>query len=221
MDLSTTIHHDPKFRRLHRAHPDLIAPAFTAYVATLAESWREGERVSIRDAWPAMLPWDRAVVAALRQVNLVDQDGKVALETWDRWFGEVDRRREANRTRWREYARQHRESTRTGAMDTLSSPRGHRAESTASVPIRSVPIRSVDSPPSPHRGASSKKRRTNGTAPRDTGDSPRQVEARLNRELPERLGDIVDRARQMQQSVDDLGAGKPKPKPDQDKGVTW
>ncbi len=101
MDVSTSIHEDPKFRRLARRHPELAAPAFLAYLATAAESWRSGERIRVEDAWPSLIPFDRAVVAALRRFDLLDRDGMVAPATWDRWFGPARERRDLSREKWR------------------------------------------------------------------------------------------------------------------------
>lgn len=102
MDLSTDYLNDPKWRRLHRAHPDLYPAAFVAHTATLCESWKAGRRVSIEDAWPAILPYDAAVVAALAGVGFIDRKGLVIARSWDGWFGPAHRRREAAREAGRE-----------------------------------------------------------------------------------------------------------------------
>ena len=72
MDVSTAIDDDPKFRALARRHPDLFAVAFTAYVGMMARSWRQGERLTAEEAWPPLLPYDPAVVGAMRDVLLLD-----------------------------------------------------------------------------------------------------------------------------------------------------
>lgn len=181
MDVATDIHTDSKFRRLARQHPDLLPAAFMAYIATLGESWAEGARMSVEDAWPVLVPFQPEVVHALVDVHLLDADGLIATETWDVWFGEVARRREQNRERWREYARSRRG---VHADSPGESPPGRRAESGASVPIRSVPI----NPPPPKRGPN--KARMNGTNPRATGDNPRNADRRA---APQRLDEIVKR----------------------------
>jgi hypothetical protein len=50
MDVSTSITDDPKVRKLWRHAPDHAAAAFTAYVATMAESWRSGKRATVDDS---------------------------------------------------------------------------------------------------------------------------------------------------------------------------
>lgn len=102
MDLSSDYVNDPKWRRLHRAHPELYPAAFVAYTATLCESWKAGRRVPLEDAWPAILPYDAAVVDALVQVGFLDRKGLIVTRSWEGWFGPANRRREAAREAGRE-----------------------------------------------------------------------------------------------------------------------
>lgn len=138
MDVSTSIHEDAKFKRLARSRPDLVAPAFLAYVALLGESWRCGERVAMADSWPAILPFDRAVVAALKRFELLDAEGLVASETWERWFGPARRRQEQARERWRRSnEKRHAAAMASLALDsadTARSPRGDTGVTAATVP---------------------------------------------------------------------------------------
>jgi hypothetical protein len=220
MDISTSIHEDQKFKRLARRHPELAAPAFLAYVATLAESWRGAELVSVEDAWPSLIPYDRAVILALRRFELVDRDGLVADETWDRWFGPALERKRRARERWaRANAKRH-AALMADDADTAAAPRG-TDEETAGVPrgnsavtgaIRpsvpsdpSVPSESREIPPPPAergRRKNGSNARARGTAPRDTGanprangHSPRQEREREKRGgLPPTVGEILRRA---------------------------
>jgi hypothetical protein len=96
MDVSTSIHDDPKFRRLARTHPGLYASAYTVYTAVLAASWKMGERVPVDDAWPLLLPYDQAVVDAL-MVELLDGEGRVPEHVWQAHYWPAYQRREARR----------------------------------------------------------------------------------------------------------------------------
>lgn len=136
MDVSTSICDDPKFRRLARETPQLVAPAFTAYLATMAESWRVGRRVNVHDAWPAILPFDEAACDALVKVGLLDRRGVLAPKGWRSWFEPARERRQKSRDRWARYNAQ-----RTG--DTALEPRGNHADTATSVP----PVPSVPSDP--------------------------------------------------------------------------
>jgi hypothetical protein len=136
MDVSTSVCDDPKFRRLHRENPELVAIGFTAYIATMAESWRTGRRVSIDVAWPAFLTFDKAVVDALIRVGLLDRRGLLSSKAWRSWFDPARKRRDQSRDRWARY------NAKRDA-DTTPPPRGSdvsTATSDPSVPsVRSVP----------------------------------------------------------------------------------
>ena len=101
-DLSTDYLNDPKWRRLCRANPDLFPPAVVAYTALVCESWKAGRRVTIEDAWPSILPYDAAIIAALRAVTFIDRRGMISTHSWDGWFGPAHRRREAARAAGRD-----------------------------------------------------------------------------------------------------------------------
>lgn len=190
MDVSVDIVNDPKIRKLYRVAPDHAGSAVVAYVATLGESWKAGQRVSVEDAWPAFLPFDAAAVEALKHVRLLESKGFVMFKAWKSWFTPAQTRREAIRERWRRANEKRAQSSTNDHADTAShnggdsdatasSPRGNRAATAAnhSVPYRSdpsrtdsVPSETRDSPPPPaERG-----RRANGTNPRANGTSPRK-----------------------------------------------
>jgi hypothetical protein len=128
MDVSTDLLNDPKWRRMHRRTPELIPAAFMAYAATLAESWRSGQRVSVEEAWPVLLPYDEAVIAALRTARLLDKRGLIPVEAWRNWFEVARNRREKSRERWRRH-------NANRDADTALVPRGSDAGTTTSVPL--------------------------------------------------------------------------------------
>lgn len=127
MDVSTDIVNDPKVRKLWRHAPDHASAAFTAYVATIAESWKAGRRVSIDDAWPAFLPFDQAAVEALAHVRLLDRTGRVTTKAWAGWFESAHARRAASRERYRR-------ANEKRHVDATDEPRGSNADTHATVP---------------------------------------------------------------------------------------
>lgn len=171
MDVSTGYVDDPKWRKLLRHAPDQLGPAFIAYTATMAESWRAGRRVSIDDAWPALIPYSKPAVDALRHAGLLDSHGHVQMRAWRGWFGPAKERRDAFRDRW---ARAN--EKRRAATEQL--PRGDSAATASPVPsvpsdpsVPSVDIREI--PPPPTSGG----RRKDGTNPRAAKASPRDKAA--------------------------------------------
>lgn len=144
MDVSTDIVNDPKIRKLFRVAPDHAGAAFIAYIATTAESWKAGRRVSVDDAWPAFLPFDKAAVEALVHVGLIDARGLVTVKAWRGWFEPALARRCKARERWA------RHNAKRDA-DTTPVPRGSDVGTATSVPFRpSVPTvrqSSVDKDP--------------------------------------------------------------------------
>jgi hypothetical protein len=136
MDVSTSICDDSKFRRLQRETPEQVAIAFTAYIATMAESWKAGRRVTVDDAWPSFIPYDAGVIDAMHRVKLLDGAGRVMRKAWDEWFELARQRRDTARERWTRSNAQ-----RSAARSQL--PRGNGADTAATVPLRSSPIRTV------------------------------------------------------------------------------
>lgn len=140
MDVSTSVCDDPKFRRLQRENPEFVAPGVTAYLATMAESWKAGHRVSVEDAWPAILPFNREVVDAMIRVELLDRKGLLSQKAWRSWFEPARKRRQQSRDRWTRY-------NANRDADTALVPRGSDVSTATSVP--SVPsVRSDPSVPS-------------------------------------------------------------------------
>lgn len=116
MDISTSLVEDPKFRTLARRHPAQLAAAGWAYVGLLATSWREGERLTLEEGWPVLLPWDPEAAEALREVGLVDDETRVPGSVWDGWFGVAFQRRALGRER------QHRADVKRGRIAPSGPP---------------------------------------------------------------------------------------------------
>lgn len=134
MDVATNVALDPKFKRLSRLHPELLAPAFMAYIGLLGESWSAGSRVAMDDGWPPILPFEVAAVDALKEVGLLDKTAKVPAKAWSGWFSQAKVRRDHARERWRRANVNRRAVT---DEDTASVPRGNSDVTGAFLP--SVP----------------------------------------------------------------------------------
>jgi hypothetical protein len=126
MDVSTSLDDDPKFRTLARRHPDLLAVAGWAYIGLLARSWREGERLTLEEAWPALLPWDQGAADAMVAVGLVDEHQRLPEHAWDAWYGAAAERRRLGRER------QRRADARRGRSGRQADSQGQQAGSTDS-----------------------------------------------------------------------------------------
>ena len=149
MDISTSIVHDPKFRLLHRERPEHVPPAFLAYVAMLGESWKAGRRVSVTDAWPALLPFDPSVVESMILVKLIDRNGLPPRRAWDGWWTPAYERREQARDRWRRANERRNAVPREDSDDTARLPRGTRdVPRPPSVPTVRPSVPSIPSAPS-------------------------------------------------------------------------
>lgn len=138
MDVSTSWHEDPKFRRIWRRRPDLLTTAGFVYLALVAESWRQGKRVSIDDAWPPLVPYDADVVAELVGAQLIDRGHRVASKTWTGWFKPAAERQSRARERYARYnAKRHAAAMGLNSDDDASPtslPRGNQSGTTATVP---------------------------------------------------------------------------------------
>jgi hypothetical protein len=127
MDVSTSLCDDPKFRRLQRESPELVAVGFVAYVATMAESWKAGRRVSADDAWPAFVPFEQSAIDALIRVGLLDRRGLVSSKAWRGWYLPALDRRSKSRARWARY-------NANRDAEAAPPPRGSNAGTATSVP---------------------------------------------------------------------------------------
>lgn len=92
-DISTSALDDPKMRRLAQRLPDdgEYAAAVVVWMTTLLASWREGRRLSAGEAesWVAATP-ER--LAALREVRLLDDEGRIPAHAWERHYGPAHQR---------------------------------------------------------------------------------------------------------------------------------
>lgn len=166
MDVSTSLPNDPKVKRLAREHPDQLCAGFLVYMATLAESWLAGERVTYDDAWPSYLPFDEATVAALRSVKLLDEQGRVTTRGWHKYFEPARKRRAQGRRRWAEWKK--RQTTKPAksngnahGVPTVDQPSAN-GQQTVSQPFSSVrpsPTENQENspPPTPAPGRGRKK----------------------------------------------------------------
>lgn len=195
MDVSVAFVDDPKWRKLLRHAPAQLGPAFIAYTATMGESWKAGRRVSVDDAWPALIPYSEDAVAALRHVGLLDSGGHVQSRAWRGWFGPAKARRDSFRDRWARANEKRR-------AEAAQLPRG--SDAVTASPVPSVPSDpSVDSreiPPPPAKRGRRKDAtnpRAEGEAPRQTGENPRanghapRQERATEKRGPTKLGDIL------------------------------
>lgn len=186
MDMSTDIVNDPKVRKLFRHAPDHACAAFTAYVSTVAESWKAGRRVSVDDAWPAFLVFDKAAVEALIHVGLLDSRGTIPPKSWRGWFESARHRRSMSRDRWARY------NAKRDA-DTTGAPRGNDVGTATSVP----PVRpSVPSEPSVPPSVRAKM-----TAQERKDDDRRRALDRLSEEFKAGRLSELDYERQRRESV--------------------
>lgn len=206
MDVSTAIVNDTKFGKVRRLAPDHANEAFIGYVATLAESWSHGRRVSIDDAWPPFLPFSKAAVEAMIHVGLLDARGMIPAKAWRGWFEPARKRRGDSRDRWARYNAKRNGPRTDDDAATAPEPRGNDAATATSVPPGpSVPPAPSENdkktpPPPAKRGLRETKTnpRADGTSPRQTasspryqGTSPRQERQAEKRGRPEALGAII------------------------------
>jgi hypothetical protein len=100
MDVDSHLLYHRKVRKLQRQEPERWPAILVAWLGLLGEAWRNRTRtVSLEDSWcPAMTTVSlEDAEAALREVDLIDHDGHIAEDSWDEWFGPVNRRVEAGR----------------------------------------------------------------------------------------------------------------------------
>lgn len=182
MDVSTDYHNDPKWRRLYRASPELLPVAFMAYTATVAESWKAGRRVTLEDAWPALLTYDPAVVSALTTAGFLDRRGLIVSRAWASWFDVAARRRQDRRF----------EGMVGGLMKSLGLNRD--------LAIEEALRRSGSRPRHPSGDPKPDLTRTVLSVPSDPVRPPnaREIDALKERgrtKTPERIGDYMTRSR--------------------------
>lgn len=181
MDVSVDLTNDPKVRRLFRHAPDHAGVAFLAYVATMGESWKQGRRVNIDDAWPPVVPFSRPALEALIHVGLITTKGLVTTSAWRGWYEPARQRREEARARWARYnAKRHGLSTDDDA-EPAQLPRGSDVGTATSVPPVSPsvpPVRPKDPQTPAKRGL------------RANGENPRSVAAKAREERKRRINEV-------------------------------
>jgi hypothetical protein len=149
-DVDVNLLGDAKLKRLARAHADLFAAGVVAYLGTVLASWRAGERVTIDDAWPPLLPLDEAVPTALREAGLLDGKRRVTARAWASWFVPAFNRREQARASGSRGGRApHRPSLKRGDPEGAGGRAGleRRSSGPRPVPFRSEPVRTDRSEP--------------------------------------------------------------------------
>lgn len=168
MDVATDILDDVKFKRLARAHPELVPVAMAGYVGILGASWREGERLPAIESWPGLLAYDEEAIEALQDVGLLDSKSRINARSWSKYFLHASNRRSEARARW------DRANKARAARNTADEPRG---DEDATGAIRTAPYR-TDSVSSsggglPRPGARARTRGSNGaTPPSPKGSAP-------------------------------------------------
>lgn len=96
----TTLDHDPRFlhdakiRRLRRESPSEGEGAIRTllYLGLRDASWFDGERLYIEDA-ETFYHATSARIDALRDVGLIDTDGRIPERAWEAWYGVARDRR--------------------------------------------------------------------------------------------------------------------------------
>jgi hypothetical protein len=124
-DIDVGLFDDIKVKRLWRLlnDPAKMHHAMILYVAAVLTSWAEAEPSSLIDAAPVWTDVPDEIVAALKAVALVDDDGRIRSESFSRWFGPALERRSK-----RQHASAIANATRWGTR-TARSPHGVRTES--------------------------------------------------------------------------------------------
>jgi hypothetical protein len=174
-DIDVNIARDPKFRRLARLHPDLIALSFAGYVGMLAESWGTGERKTALDAWPEILPWSAEAVSALQEVGLLDASQKVTTTAWRGWFGAACERRSRRQMAGSIGGKQKASNARSLLEQEASNAVALLPQTPSKILPVSQSVSQSDSPLPPQAGARPRSGRKNGNTPRAQGTSPRQL----------------------------------------------
>lgn len=108
------------FREMGRDNPATY-PTLAAYQMTVIASWRDGYRVALADAVP--LFWTDAhdaqqALSDLQRVGLLDRDGKVPEEVWERWHGPAARSAYQRKHRFDNYNKQQKAKRQTADDDS-------------------------------------------------------------------------------------------------------
>lgn len=122
-------------RKLQRQHPTDWPVYWCAYQATLAESWWEGQRVSIDDAWSPIIPCTlEAAKEALQEAGLLDRSGRVTAGAWRTWYEPVAARMGKRSTAGSIGAKARWEAERARKADATAKNGVDRIDATNSLP---------------------------------------------------------------------------------------
>jgi hypothetical protein len=90
LDLDTMLLLDPKVVKLRVVAGDLFQPLLGGYLALIIESWRCGERLPYEEiTWLGINGEHRPLI----EVGLLDEEGRIPLRSWGRWYGSAEERR--------------------------------------------------------------------------------------------------------------------------------
>lgn len=155
-DVSVAFLRDPKVRQL-RARGLEGGAAVLIYLGVVLSSWEHGERLTLSES-DTPFPATPKRVAMLREVGMIDPDGRIPGAIWAAWFGPAQARKQERR-----------EAGRRGGQAKARNARATSPELAEPLaqPYPSDPIRTVVEPPTPA-----------GRGLRSTGTSPRQIAAR-------------------------------------------
>lgn len=164
MDVAVGIVDDVKFKKLARDYPNVALIAFAGYMGILGNSWREGQRLTAEEGWPALTPFHEGAVEGLRKVGLLDSKTRINARSWSTYFVVASNRREIARER---YARANKARAARSTEEVTASE--HRGNSDATQAIRSSPLRSS---PTDIRSGGGKPRPVARTRTRGRGTPP-------------------------------------------------
>jgi len=144
LDVEFFDHGDGKVRALIRTTRDeaLLARLHVAYLATVAASWKAGERVRMQDVAPAWLSGLKDLADLLAEVDLLDAEGLIPEASWTRRFEPARDRVLAKLERDRRAQRDHRSRLRTVSADSALT---HPPVSAESLDVSDRTVTATDS----------------------------------------------------------------------------
>jgi hypothetical protein len=94
-DISVRLMRDRKFKRLEGLlRPGQAHAAMLLYLATVLDSWAEGDRIPVDEA-DGPVAASPLLVQALQRVRLLDDEGRIPEHAWESWFAPAQERRQA------------------------------------------------------------------------------------------------------------------------------
>jgi hypothetical protein len=204
-DIDVGLFDDIKVKRLWRLlnDPAKMHHAMILYISAILASWAEAEPASLVDGAPIWTDVPEEIVAALVAVELVDGDGRIKSDSFDRWFSPALERRSrrqaasaiANATRW--------------GKQTDRSPTGVRTESPTS---RQTNIHGR----APATGGSGRARENGEVAetPREAGETLKAYLNRIGAPIPDlaTTKETTSGENGPEGRSDDDGQSRPKPR---------